>query len=144
MDTAYKDAAYEDTDSEKTPLKNAAREDPVSEDDDYKKAEGKIRKLKDTDRMLQAGAVSSSLVSGNEDVYAVLGSVDDSDLIILEGFKHENFRKVLVTSEEDKRKWPAAEEEYVCVISDKKVKTEKPLYRRDEAGPFSRWFWESV
>lgn len=99
---------------------------------------------KDTSRYRGSGAFSSIITNGKK--FAFISEIDDgsdplilaekyfssSDIIIIEGFKEGDVRKIEVIGDSDEPSLFLNDKNIKMIVTDKIISTSLPVYRRDD------------
>lgn len=108
---------------------------------------------KDSEKALFAGAVVSTVISNEQticvenrsvDIHDFIQKLTDIDLIITEGFKKEQFPKVLVTKVNNDNYWPVREAECQCIISDANIISDRKVFKCNDIAGFSTWLIKRI
>lgn len=94
---------------------------------------------KDTENIFASGAEISCVVSsaaiqimkkGDMDIHELIKKFDFADLILIEGYKQEDFRKILVVNEE--KSMPLPPEDCLAVISKQRIAAAKHWFSKED------------
>ena len=97
---------------------------------------------KDSWRMTRAGADVTAVASGTHAAIMenrpvsfeeLLGKIDDVDIIIAEGYKHENIKKIALRRGANNKPFPVPFDECIAVMSDIPEEMEVPFFHLDDA-----------